>query len=69
MPEAKEIKTTKRELDVAKQLVESLAGDFEPDKYSDTYREEVLDMIERKAQGERSQCSRKPRTSPRPRPT
>ena len=50
--EVSEIKTTKRELDIAKQLVESLAGDFEPEKYSDTYREQVLDMIERKAQGE-----------------
>jgi DNA end-binding protein Ku len=50
--EVKEIKTTKRELEIAKQLVESLAGDFEPDKYTDSYREQVLDMIERKAQGE-----------------
>ena len=50
--EAAEVKTTKRELDIAKQLVDSLAGEFEPDKYSDTYREEVLALIERKAQGE-----------------
>ena len=26
--------------------------DFEPDKYHDEYREKVLDLIERKAQGE-----------------
>jgi DNA end-binding protein Ku len=50
--EAAEVTTTKRELDIAKQLVDSLAGEFEPDKYSDTYREEVLALIERKAQGE-----------------
>ncbi len=50
--EVREVKTTKRELDIAKQLVESLAGDFEPERYSDSYREQVLDMIERKAQGE-----------------
>jgi DNA end-binding protein Ku len=50
--EAAEVKTTKRELDMAKQLVASLAGDFEPDRYRDTYRAEVLDLIERKAQGE-----------------
>jgi len=50
--EAAEVKVTKRELDIAKQLVESLAGDFEPEKYSDTYRSQVLEMIERKAQGE-----------------
>jgi DNA end-binding protein Ku len=51
--EAKELKTTKRELEIAEQLVESLAGDFQPDKYSDSYREQVLAMIERKAQGEK----------------
>src|SRR6202163_2212071 len=46
--DAGEVKTTKRELDIAKQLVESLAGEFEPDRYSDTYREEVMALIERK---------------------
>jgi DNA end-binding protein Ku len=50
--DAAEVKTTKRELDVAKQLVDSLAGDFEPERYHDTYRADVLAMIERKAQGE-----------------
>ncbi len=49
--EAAEVKTTKRELDIAKQLVDSLAGEFKPDSYSDSYREEVLALIERKAQG------------------
>jgi DNA end-binding protein Ku len=52
MPDPAEVKTTKRELDIAKQLVDSLAGDFEPGKYHDTYREQVLALIERKAQGE-----------------
>jgi DNA end-binding protein Ku len=52
IPSAEEVETSKRELDIAKQLVQSLAGDFEPDKYTDTYREAVLDMIERKAAGE-----------------
>jgi DNA end-binding protein Ku len=49
--EASEVHTTKRELDMAKQLVSSLAGDFHPEDYTDTYRQEVLDLIERKAQG------------------
>jgi DNA end-binding protein Ku len=50
--DAAEVKTTKRELDMAKQLVDSLAGDFVADKYRDSYREQVLALIERKAQGE-----------------
>jgi DNA end-binding protein Ku len=51
LAEVAEVKTTKRELDIAKQLVESLAGDFQPQRYTDTYRQEVLAMIERKAEG------------------
>jgi DNA end-binding protein Ku len=45
-------KTSSRELEMAKQLIDSLSSDFEPDKYHDEYRERVLDLIERKAQGE-----------------
>jgi DNA end-binding protein Ku len=45
-------KTTKRELDMAQQLIDSLTTDFDPTKYHDTYRERVLDLIERKAAGE-----------------
>lgn len=52
IPEADDVKTNERELDIAKQLVESLSGEFEPDKYHDTYREAVLAMIEKKAAGE-----------------
>ncbi|MCZ4492974.1 MAG: end-binding protein Ku [Baekduia sp.] len=52
IPTADEVETSSRELDIAKQLVESLAGEFEPAKYKDTYREAVLDMIEKKAAGE-----------------
>jgi DNA end-binding protein Ku len=51
LPDPQEIKTTKREVEVAMQLIGSLAGDFQPDKYRDTYREDVLALIERKAQG------------------
>ena len=50
--EAAEVKTTKRELDIAKQLVNSLAGNFEPSEYRDTHRDLVLALIERKAKGE-----------------
>jgi DNA end-binding protein Ku len=52
VPSGDDVKTSSRELDIAKQLVESLAGHFDPDKYHDTYREEILALIERKAAGE-----------------
>ena len=41
-----------RELAMAKQLVESLSTEFEPDKFRDTYRDQVLELIDRKAAGE-----------------
>jgi DNA end-binding protein Ku len=46
-----DVEVNERELDIAKQLVDSLAGHFEPEQYSDTYREKVLEMIEAKASG------------------
>jgi DNA end-binding protein Ku len=47
-----DVKTSDRELTMARQLIDSLSSDFEPEKYHDQYRERVLDLIERKAQGE-----------------
>ncbi len=48
----KDAGANERELEMARQLIDSLATDFEPDKYRDEYRERVLDLIERKAEGE-----------------
>lgn len=39
-----------RELDMAKALIESMSGTWEPEKYHDEYRTAVMEMIERKAQ-------------------
>jgi DNA end-binding protein Ku len=47
-----EVEASDRELKMARQLIDSLSGEFEPEKYHDTYRERVLDLIERKAEGE-----------------
>lgn len=43
---------SERELAMARQLVEALAADFEPDKYHDEYREQLLALIDAKAAGE-----------------
>jgi len=40
-----------KELALAQSLVEALAADFEPDKYQDSYRENLLQMIESKKEG------------------
>jgi DNA end-binding protein Ku len=52
LPDAKELKASERELKMAQQLIDSLSTDFEPDRYRDEYREKVLELVERKAQGE-----------------
>ncbi|MDX6667307.1 MAG: end-binding protein Ku, partial [Solirubrobacteraceae bacterium] len=49
---AKDAKANKRELEMAEQLIASLSEDFEPEKYRDEYRDRVLDLIERKAEGQ-----------------
>ncbi|HEX4035675.1 MAG TPA: Ku protein [Solirubrobacteraceae bacterium] len=45
-------KLSLREVKMAGQLVETLAGRFQPDRYEDEYRAAVLDLISRKAKGE-----------------
>src|SRR5271154_1170047 len=40
-----------KELALATSLIEALAGDFEPEKYKDNYRENLLQMIEAKKHG------------------
>ena len=37
---------------MARQLIDSLTTDFEPDKFHDEYREKVLALIEQKAAGQ-----------------
>ncbi len=47
-----EVQVSDKEVLMAEALVESLSASFEPKKYRDNYREQVLDLIERKAAGE-----------------
>ena len=37
---------------MARQLIEALSGHFEPERYHDEYREQLLELIDRKAAGE-----------------
>lgn len=52
VPGADDVNVTDRELKIAKQLVESLATEWDPQQYKDEYREKVLELIEQKAAGE-----------------
>jgi DNA end-binding protein Ku len=44
-------KVAKREQEMAEQLIDSLSTDFDPGAYRDEYREQLLALIERKAEG------------------
>jgi DNA end-binding protein Ku len=52
IPRGDDIAPNQKELDMARQLIEALSGDFEPQKYTDAYREQLLEIIEKKAAGE-----------------
>jgi DNA end-binding protein Ku len=41
-----------RELNMARQLIEALATEFDPSKYHDTFREELMTLIQAKAEGQ-----------------
>jgi len=52
-----------KELALARSLVEALAGEFEPEKYKDDYRENLLQMIEAKKQGHEVVATPEPQQS------
>ena len=54
----------RREIDLALQLVDTLAGEFDAEKYRDQYREALLAVIEQKLQGKTpaTPATRKPPT-------
>lgn len=51
LPE-QEVTLQERELQMATQLIESLTSPFQPEKYTDEYREELLKVIEAKIAGQ-----------------
>ncbi len=49
------------QLRLAKLLIESLATDFEPQKYHDTYRETLQQMVQAKVEGKRLETAPQPK--------
>lgn len=47
-----DVEPSERELTMATSLIESMAVDWEPERYEDHHRERILELIERKAAGE-----------------
>lgn len=55
---------TAQELAMARQLVGMLEGGFEPEQYRDEYRDRVLELVRRKARGEKIPVTRPPHKRP-----
>jgi len=49
---APDVQPEKREMAIAMQLIESLSSDFDPNKYHNEYYDKVVEMIEKKAEGQ-----------------
>jgi DNA end-binding protein Ku len=65
LPKRKKGSVDERQLELAVKLIEQQAGDFEPQRYHDVYRERLMKIIERKARGETVRPARpKPRKAP-----
>jgi DNA end-binding protein Ku len=47
----KKPKVAAKEVEMAEQLIDSLTSEFDPGAYRDEYREELMSLIERKAEG------------------
>ncbi len=57
---AEQPKVAKKEVEMAEQLIDSLTSEFDPSAYRDEYREELMSLIERKAEGKEIVASEAP---------
>ncbi len=62
----KKMEVGKREMNMAKSLIDSMASKWEPDKYKDDYREALMDVIEEKVEAGGKEIEEKPRKAPKP---
>jgi len=62
----KKLEPGKRELDMAKALVDSMSSKWEPEKYRDDYREALMEVIEEKVEAGGEEIEEKPKKKPRP---
>ncbi len=57
-----ELKAQEKKL--AQQLIASLAGDFQPQKYSDEYQERLKELVKKKLEGEEVAAAPQPKLAP-----
>jgi DNA end-binding protein Ku len=60
-----DVDISRKEIAMAESLVSSLSSAFEPEKYRDEYREQVVDLIKAKAKGEEFEVPEAPAEKPK----
>jgi len=56
----------KREINMAKALIDSMSSKWNPEKYRDDYREALMEVIERKVEAGGREIEEKPKKAPKP---
>jgi DNA end-binding protein Ku len=64
IPAPKQAKFEKKELDLAKKLIDTLASRFEPEQYHDEYKQNVEKLIEKKRKGQKVTPIQQPKKAP-----
>lgn len=54
------VESREKELELAKELIKSMSGNFEPEEYRDRYREAVMKLIKQKVEGVEVEVERVP---------
>jgi DNA end-binding protein Ku len=62
----KKVEVGKREMNMAKSLIDSMSSKWDPSKYRDDYREALMDVIEEKVEAGGKEIEEKPKKAPKP---
>jgi len=62
----KKTEVGKREMNMAKSLIDSMSSKWNPEKYHDEYREALMEVIEEKVEAGGKEIEEKPRKAPKP---
>jgi DNA end-binding protein Ku len=62
----KKAEVGKRELNMAKSLIDGMSSKWNPEKYKDDYREALMEVIEEKVEAGGKEIEEKPKKAPRP---
>jgi DNA end-binding protein Ku len=62
----KKVEVAKKEMNMAKSLIDSMSAKWDPEKYHDEYREALIEVIEKKVEAGGKEIEEKPRKAPKP---